>query len=149
MKLIIAILLFALTTTTQGLGRVVSYKELQTEHFASIQQITTCGTWNAGKVIGEFRVLKVFLYGQTMLFVDMVRPNKQGSEFIIEHGFSFKEINNDHAEIWVEEVTCKQKKNNVIIIHARAEDGHKVKKFKFRLIVNGKKRKYWYKEWRK
>lgn len=149
MKQTLAIILLALaTTTTQGLGRVVSYQELRTQHFPSIQKILTCGTWNAGTVPGEFRILKAYLYGQTMLFVDMVRPNENGSEFIIEHGFSFKEINNDHAELWIDKVTCKQKKNNVIIIHARAEDGHEVKKFRFRLIINGKKRKYWYKEWR-
>ena len=148
MKYPLISVMLLLVGSASAAGKVVSYEDLQTQHFASIHEITTCGTWGRGKSIGEFRLIKAYIDGHAMVFVDMVRPGKDGTEFIVEHGFTFPELNNDQARIWIEDISCEPRKKNIIVISAKAEDGHEVKRFRFRITINAIKKRYRYTEFR-
>lgn len=52
--------------------------------------------------LGEFRLIKLYSAGQDMLFVDMIAINENRTQYNVVFGFSFKEINNDHAEIGID-----------------------------------------------
>jgi hypothetical protein len=123
-------------------GIQVSYKQLRSQYFDSIQMLTTCGDWKIKNKSGKFRVMTVYLYGQNMLFVDMVYPNKRATRLLLEHGFSFKETNDDHAEVDVDSVGCKQQGKNKILLKVSATSGHSGKKLVFWLLVDGNSKTY-------
>jgi hypothetical protein len=101
-----------------ALGRVVSYEELS---FSSVTSLETCGHWQIDGQSGEFRVLQAYLYGGTMLFVDMVRPNQNGTWLEVKQGFTFSELNNDHLELELSDVRCAPRGPNRIVITGRAK----------------------------
>ena len=87
-----------------ALGRVVPYAELP---FSSVQHLQSCGAWSLGEHAGQFRILHLYLYGQDMLFVDMVRPNAEQTQLVVEQGFSVAEFNNDHADFTLSALRCE------------------------------------------
>jgi hypothetical protein len=140
---VISTILF-FTSAALALGRVVSYEEVQANLFGSIQRIETCGSWSIDDSFGDFRVLKVYYAGQDMLFVDVVTLADGGSELKVQHGFTFSEINNDHAEIGLDTVSCKSVNENVIQIDASATNGHSGQRYKFSIVVDSKSKTYEY-----
>lgn len=146
MRLIAACGLLLICTASWGLGRVVSYAEIQGHLFGSIQGLETCGQWRVGERFGDFRVIRVYYAGQDMLFVDMVALDGGGALLSVEHGFSFSEVNNDHAEILLESVTCRSAGENRIDVEARAINGHNDERYNFNLRIDGANRAYSYSE---
>ena len=142
--LIVLILLF--TGNVFSLGRIVSYEEMQANLFGSIQSIETCGSWNLDESFGEFRFTKVYYSGQDMLFVDLVTLVNGNSELKVQHGFSFSEINNDHAEIGLDDISCNIITENVIQIDASATNGHSGEKYKVSIVIDAKSKAYEYKD---
>ncbi|MDH5408981.1 MAG: hypothetical protein OEZ33_12140 [Gammaproteobacteria bacterium] len=148
MKFLLIPVVVFLFSSAHAEGKLVSYEELRAKHFASIHEISSCGTWGRGKTIGEFRLIKAYIDGHAMVFVDMVRPSKDGNSFIVDHGFTFPELNNEQARIWLEDISCMPRRKNIVVITAKAEDGHEVKRFRFRITINAKKKRYTYREYR-
>ena len=89
-----------------ALGRVVAYEELP---HSCVTSLATCGQWQVDGQSGVFRILQAYLYGGTMLFVDMVRPSARGTWFEVTRGFTFAEINIDHLELELSDVRCSPK----------------------------------------
>lgn len=98
--------------------RVVRYEELPRSTVTSLE---TCGHWRIDGESGPFRVLQAYLYGGTMLFVDMVRPNTRGTWLEVAKSFTFAEINNDHLELELSDVRCSPNGTNSILITGRAQ----------------------------
>jgi hypothetical protein len=144
MKNLVISTMLLFTSAVFALGRVVSHEEVQENLFDSIQSIETCGSWSLNGRLGEFRVLNVYHAGQDMLFVDVVALSSGGSELKVLHGFTFSEINNDHAEIGLETISCKPLTENVIQIEASATNGHSGEKYKLSIVVDGKSKTYEY-----
>ena len=142
MKLILAAALLLSSAISNALGRVVSYEEANTNLFGSIQELKKCGHWKRDSQLGEFRLIKLYYAGQDMLFVDMIAINENRTQYNVVFGFSFKEINNDHAEIGINSLSCEQLESNNIKITAKALDGHNNKYFTFELLIDGRKRSY-------
>jgi hypothetical protein len=69
---------------------VVAYEEVP---HSTVTSLATCGHWQFDGQSGRFRILQAYLYGGTRLFVDMVRPNEQGTWLEVMKGFTFAEIN--------------------------------------------------------
>ena len=84
-----------------------------------IQSITNCGSWEKGKDVGYFRILKSYTNGQNYLFVDMMRGQVQLYKTI-----DIKEINHYHAEVNFDEVVCKEKGLNKIEISIKTYSGY-------------------------
>jgi hypothetical protein len=112
------LILMLASSASFALGRVVSYEELP---FSSVTSLETCGHWQIDGQSGEFRVLQAYLYGGTMLFVDMVRPNERGTWLEVKKGFTFSELNNDHLELELSDIRCSPKGPNRIVIAGRAK----------------------------
>lgn len=116
-----------------ALGRVVSYEELP---FSSVTSLETCGQWRIDGQSGEFRVLQAYLYGGTMLFVDMVRPNEHGAWLEVKKGFTFSELNNDHLELELSDIRCSPKGTNRIVITGRAKP-FEMSRYAFTIEIDG------------
>jgi hypothetical protein len=116
-----------------GLGRVVSYEELP---LSTVTSLATCGHWQIDGQSGEFRILQAYLYGGTMLFVDMVRPNERGTWIEVTRGFTFAEINNDHLELELSDVRCSPKGANRIVVTGRAEP-FELSPYSFTIEIDG------------
>ncbi|MBM0107764.1 hypothetical protein JM946_23715 [Steroidobacter sp. S1-65] len=101
-----------------ALGRDVGYEELP---HSSVTSLETCGQWQIDGQSGRFRILQAYLYGGTMLFVDMVRPNARGTWLEVARGFTFAELNNDHLELELFDVRCSPNGTNSIVVTGRAE----------------------------
>jgi len=146
MKLLLIVIFVLFTKHSFGLGRVISYDEVKARLFGSIQSIATCGRWNNDERLGEFRVLTIYYAGQEMLFVDIVALDNSGSQLTVVHGFSFAEINNDHAEVGIKTIACKATQANTIRIDATAVNGHNDQQYKFSLVIDGVGYTYQYEE---
>jgi hypothetical protein len=132
-----ATILFAYLSSAFALGRVVSYDEFASAHFASIEHSESCGEWGSGMEGGQFRFFTAYLYGENMLFVDMVRPNENGSLMVVEAGFTIPELNNDHAEASISRVRCTALANGKIKLLGDARNGHDDSRFQFCVLVDG------------
>jgi len=124
----------------------VSYEEAKNNLFASIQLLKKCGHWKKDGQLGEFRLVKFYYAGQDMLFVDMIAINENRTQYNLVFSFSFREINNDHAEIGIDSLSCEPLEPNIIKITAGAHNGHNNKYFKFELLIDGREQSYVYKQ---
>lgn len=138
--------LVVFTPSSFALGHIVSYKEMKQYLFGSIEKIETCGDWDNQGQLGEFRIFTVYYSGQDLLFVDIVALNDAETELRSIYGFSFDEINNDHAAIEINSMTCESAGNNRVKISAVAVNGNNDKNFKFFLLIDGVNRSYQYSE---
>ena len=123
------------------LGRTVSYNELKQHYFASIESIKTCGNWNGNQQPGNFRVIKAFISGGEMLFVDIVTLGK--NEITVHYGFSFDETNNDHLELELDKINCLPDDDNKLTLNVSAKTNQN-KLYKFMLKIDGLKKTYRY-----
>lgn len=137
-RLFFALLAALLSTGAQALGRVVSYEELP---FSTVTQAMTCGDWRRGDESGMFRVLLAYHSGQSMLFIDMVKPNADQTLLVIDRGFAIDEFDNDHADYDISALRCQSSGEGKIRVSGRAEDPDG-KKLRFRLDFDGRSGKY-------
>jgi len=146
MKLISFCLLLIFSNLSFALDRVISYQEVNESLFASIEKIETCGEWQLNEKQGHFRLMTLYYSGQDLLFVDIVALNESQTQLTPIKDFTFKEINNDHAEIVIENLICEPLETNKIQIKATAINGHNDQHFQFSLVIDGEKNTYQYKE---
>lgn len=116
-----------------SLGRVVAYEELP---FSTVTSLATCGHWQIDGQSGQFRILQAYLYGGTMLFVDMVRPNEHGTWLEVTRGFTFGEVNNDHLELDLSDVRCSPRGVNRIAVTGRAKP-FELSPYSFTIEIDG------------
>ena len=116
-----------------ALGRVVTYEELP---HSTVTSLITCGQWQIEGQSGVFRILQAYLYGGTMLFVDMVQPNAHGTWLEASKGFTFAELNNDHLELELSDVRCSPKGANKIVVTGRAEP-FELSPYSFTIEIDG------------
>lgn len=141
MKLAATVIALVLCSAAQALGNVTAYEDLP---FSSVQHIETCGSWDSGTQTGHFRVIRVYLYGQDMLFVDMVTLNDDQTRWIVAKGFTISEFNNDHADASLSRLRCKSNGVNNIAIRGVAETSQE--QFRFQLGVDGTRLQYSFKK---
>ena len=143
---LLPLLLLTISSLCFGLGRTVSYKGIKTHAFGAIQNITPCGNWQDSddNNIGHFRAIEVFHSGRDMLFADVVQVT-ENDQYVarVKMGFTFSEINNDHADITIEHVTCSADGVNKIRIDVDAlnPDGNP---YHFTLFIDGVSHSYRY-----
>jgi len=148
MKRILILIFVALSVAKPvlALGRVVSYNDVQTNLFGSIQSTSACGSWGGREKAGEFRLIRLYYSEQEMLFVDIVAIKEDSSELEVLRGFSFSEINNDHAEITLGSIECETHSENAIEVSGFLNKKHDLVKYEFSIVLNGKSNTYTYKE---
>ena len=101
----------------------VSYSDVFSHYADSIARITTCGSWEKNEVSGRYRVIELYLFAQTFLYVDKVTANPGQTEFIVVKGFAIRELDDDHIDVELSGLRCVSTKDG-IRISARADSGH-------------------------
>ncbi|UUY08328.1 hypothetical protein LRS11_21455 [Pseudomonas sp. J452] len=126
-----------------GLGREVGYAEAA-GHFASLQELQHCGEWQLGERAVALRLLRFSLYGQDLLFVDLLQPAADGTHLQVERGFGFIEFNNDHAEMSLAQLRCSSDGKTGVHISGIAENGHDGSRQRFQINLDGRSGAYRY-----
>lgn len=119
-----------------ALGREVGYAEAA-GHFASLQELQHCGDWQLGERAVALRLLRFTLYGQDLLFVDLLQPVADGTHLQVERGFGFVEFNNDHAEMSLTQLRCSSDGKTDVHINGIAENGHDGSRQRFQINLDG------------
>lgn len=120
---LIALLAMMASSYSYSLGRVVSYEEIKGDLFGTIRKVTICGTYSHKDVVGEVRLIETYTYGGSMIFIDTIKIG--GSGLALLHGVSIQEINNDHLELSIENLSCVDLSNNKIQVNGRVNGtGH-------------------------
>ncbi|KQX88191.1 hypothetical protein [Variovorax sp. Root473] len=97
------------------------------ERFATHDAVTwvqTCGTWGPDHH-GTYRVIHAEAFAQSFLYVQwMVRgeANRSYSLYAV-HTTAIAELDNDHAEISLSELTCRATPRGIVVT-AKADSGH-------------------------
>ena len=123
MKTTAATLLAALSTLggtgAHALGSDLSYDTFKTPDAVSWVQL--CGTW--GKTHqGIYRVIHADQHAQSFLYVQWMARDANGG-LRAEHTVAIAELDNDHAEIALSDLTCRATPRGIVLT-ARAASGH-------------------------
>jgi hypothetical protein len=117
--------LLAASTAARALGMDLGYDDVVPRYPDQITQITSCGAWAYGQDEGFYRITLVSLYAQSFLYVQWMKTDSEGNN-LAHHTASVAEMNNDHAEITLEALTCHVAKDG-IVLKARADFGHEAR----------------------
>jgi hypothetical protein len=145
-NIIIALIVIFFSYSSSSLGRAVSYEEIKGDLFSTIRNVTPCGTYSDGKSIGEMRLIETYTYGGIMIFIDTIVLGGPG--LVYHTSASIKEINNDHFELDIEEVSCKDLGNNQIQVTGKVTgSGHdETLSYNLNILYQGYDGSYKYKE---
>ena len=104
-----------------ALGSDYSYDTFKTPDAVSWVQL--CGTWGQGKAPqGTYRVVHAEQYAQSFLYVQWMTRDANGG-LHAEHTVAIAELDNDHAEIALSELTCRATPRGIVVT-AKADAGH-------------------------
>lgn len=125
MKTTAATLLAALLTlggaSVHALGSDYSYDTFKTAD--SVSWVQLCGTWGKGKAPqGTYRVVHADQYAQSFLYVQWMTRDANGG-LHAEHTVAIAELDNDHAEIALSDLTCRATPRGMVVT-AKATSGH-------------------------
>ena len=100
---LLAALLALGSAGAQALGKDYGYEAFRTPDAVSWVQL--CGTWGKDHH-GTYRVVHAEQYAQSFLYVQWMTRDANGS-LQAEHTVAIAELDNDHAEIALSELTCR------------------------------------------
>lgn len=124
MKQLLISLLMLFTCAANALGNDIEY-DYFVQHPNQISWVDTCGSWQSKDQDGFYRITHASLYGQSFLYAQWLETNQDGINTVL-HTRSISELNNDHADISLENLHCKATKTGVIV-SANAYFGHENK----------------------
>jgi len=97
------------------------------ERFATHDAITwvqTCGTWGPDHH-GTYRVIHAEAFAQSFLYVQWMARGEADRSYSLYavHTTAIAELDNDHAEISLSELTCRATPRGIVVT-AKADSGH-------------------------
>ena len=127
-------------------AKSIGYEELKGQLFGTINNISTCSVSTSKNEIVEYRLIKAYIYGSDMIFLDKIKMSQHGLTVIA--GYTFKEINDTHIELSLKEIKCRATENNRVIITGAVDGtGHdENKKYQFSIILDTSTGEYKYKQ---
>ncbi|BEP61537.1 hypothetical protein GmRootV213_20910 [Variovorax sp. V213] len=102
-----------------ALGSDLPYERFKTPD--AVNWVQLCGTWGKDHK-GTYRVIHADQEAQSFLYVQWMRRDANGSPHA-EHTVAIAELDNDHAEIALSDLTCRATPRG-IVVSARASSGH-------------------------
>ncbi len=102
-----------------ALGADYSYETFKTPDAVSWVQL--CGTWGKDHQ-GTYRVVHAERYAQSFLYVQWMSRDANGG-LNAEHTVAIAELDNDHAEISLSDLTCRATPRGIVVT-AKADSGH-------------------------
>ena len=118
-KMLLAALVAACSAGAHALGSDYSYETFKTPDAVSWVQL--CGTWGKDHQ-GTYRVVHAEQYAQSFLYVQWMARDANGS-LHAEHTLAIAELDNDHAEVALTDLTCRATPRGIVVT-ARAASGH-------------------------
>lgn len=113
---------------THALGRNIDAPYLYQHRPEAIDSVMTCGSWQNNAKAGHYRITHAVLFSQSFLYVDWVSMDMQGS-YALNHHLTFPQINNDHANISLERISCVELESGIeIAVEAYFAHEDKVRK---------------------
>jgi hypothetical protein len=104
-----------------ALGADYTYETFKTPD--AVTWVQLCGTWGHGKAPqGTYRVVHAEQYAQSFLYVQWMTRDADGG-LHAEHTVAISELDNDHAEIALSELTCRATPRGIVVT-AKADAGH-------------------------
>lgn len=97
------------------------------ERFATHDAVTwvqTCGTWGTDHR-GTYRVIHAEAFAQSFLYVQWMARGEADRSYSLYavHTTAIAELDNDHAEIFLSELTCRATPRGIVVT-AKADSGH-------------------------
>lgn len=108
-------LLLGFSMNVNALGREISLDEVRTDHWGSISQIFLCGQWANGDNSGTYRIIHAEVYASSVLYVEWLQGNYDVGKWEVVHHRGFSDINNDHAEISITNLSCTPNEQGVLL----------------------------------
>ena len=102
-----------------ALGSDLPYERFKTPD--AVNWVQLCGTWGKDHK-GTYRVIHADQEAQSFLYVQWMRRDANGSPHA-EHTVAIAELDNDHAEIALSDLTCRATPRGIVLT-ARAASGH-------------------------
>jgi len=141
-------LLIICVLCSPALAGTISYEALKSYAFGTIRSVEVCDGPFIGEGLGEHRIIRAYINGSDMIFIDNVLMTSSGLEAV--NGFSFAEINDDHAGYSIERVKCESKDKlleiNGFVNGSGHDEGKDKIKFEFRILLNPEDGKYEFKK---
>ncbi|QGW85024.1 hypothetical protein GOQ09_14675 [Variovorax paradoxus] len=106
-------------TGAHALGNDYGYDTFKTPD--SITWVQLCGTWGKNHE-GTYRVVHADQYAQSFLYVQRMTRDANGS-LHADHTLVIAELDNDHAEIALTDLTCRATPRGIVVT-AKAASGH-------------------------
>ena len=112
-------------TGAHALGMNYGYESFQTAD--AVTWVQTCGTWGPNHQ-GTYRVVHAEAYGQSFLYVQWMTRGDAEHSYSLQavHTLAIAELDNDHAEISLSDITCRATPRGIVIT-AKAESGYEDK----------------------
>jgi len=115
----------------------ITMQDIYKDYPASIDTIYMCGKWNDGKLEGQYKIIQVLLYGNTIIFIDIITTDYRIASHKSLKTISIKEFNNNHSDVSLENIQCNQFRTGIKII-ATAIYGHEERiSRKIEIILKG------------
>lgn len=143
-RTLLAALLSITGASAHALGSDYSYDSFKTPD--AVTSVQMCGTWGQDKQ-GSLRVVHADQYAQSFLYVQWMTRDANGS-LQAGHTLSIKELNNDHAEIALNSITCRANPQGIVLT-AAATSGHDDKLRSVRIEVGPATGQYRYRSHRR
>ena len=102
-----------------ALGTDQPYERFKTPD--AVDWVQLCGTWGKDHK-GTYRVIHAGLDAQSFLYVQWMGRDAAGN-LHAEHTVAIAELDNDHAEIALSDLTCRATPRGIVLT-ARATSGH-------------------------
>ena len=118
-KMLLTVLATLCGASVHALGSDLGYDTFKTPD--SVSWVQLCGTW--GKTHqGTYRVIHADQYAQSFLYVQWMARDANGG-LHAEHTVAIAELDNDHAEIALSDLTCRATPRGIVVT-AKATSGH-------------------------
>ena len=114
-----ALLALGGTNAARALGMNYGYEAFSTPD--SVSWVQLCGTWGKDHQ-GTYRVVHADQYAQSFLYVQWMTRDANGG-LHAEHTVAIAELDNDHAEIALADITCRATPRGIVVT-AKASSGH-------------------------
>ena len=112
-------LLAVCSVGVHALGSDQPYERFKTPD--AVNWVQLCGIWGKDHK-GTYRVIHADQDAQSFLYVQWMRRDANGS-LHAEHTTAIAELDNDHAEIALSDLTCRATPRGIVLT-ARAASGH-------------------------
>ncbi|WP_454903001.1 hypothetical protein [Variovorax gossypii] len=116
---LLAALLAVCDGGAHALGADITYENFKTPD--AVNWVQLCGTWDNDHQ-GVYRVIHAEQFAQSFLYVQWMKRDAEGS-LQAAHTVSIAELDNDHAEIGLSELTCRATPRGIVVT-AKASSGH-------------------------